>query len=154
MIEHFASEQDTGGRLTPSGTARFSGIDANILMGDDHAPFSVMEMVVELGMGAPAHISRREDKIFHITKGAFLFLIGEKRIEANEGDHLFVGQGQVHSFSAQGDGPARMTLVSTPANHDRFFQALSAIDTPHDPQDVEAVCVNYDQQIVGPIVQG
>ena len=154
MTDNLASAQNSGGRLTSSETARFSGIDATILMGGTNAPFSVMEMVVELGMGAPAHISRREDKIFHISKGAFLFLVGDTRIEANEGDHVFVGQGQVHSFSAQGDGLARMTLVSTPANHDRFFRALSRLQTPHDLQDVETVCANCDQQIVGPIVQG
>lgn len=153
MTEHLASAQTNYGLLSPSDTAQFSGITATILMGDDQTPFTVMEMVIEPGMGAPAHISPREDKVFHVSKGRFLFLIGDTRIEANDGDHLFVAKGQVHSFSAQGDRPARMTLVSTPSHHHRFFQALSALPTPHEPQDVQAVCVDCDQQIVGPIVQ-
>lgn len=153
MTETVESAQKTGGLLSSLGTAQFSGITATILMGGDGLPFSVIEMVVDPGMGAPAHISLREDKVFHVSKERFLFLIGETQVEASEGDHLFVGKGQVHSFSAQSGKPARMTLVSTPAHHDRFFRALSALPTPHDPQDVQAVCVDCHQQIVGPIVQ-
>ena len=153
MTEHRTSAQNPGGLLSSSGTAEFSGITATILLGDDAAPFTVMEMVVDPGMGGPAHISPSEDKVFHISKGPVLFLIGQERIEANDGDHLFVRKGQVHSFSAQGDQPSRMTLVSTPSHHHRFFQALSALPTPHEPQDVQAVCIDCDQQIVGPVVQ-
>lgn len=153
MTEHHTSAQNSGGLLLSSGTAEFSGITAEVLLGRDDVPFTVMEMVVEPGMGSPAHISPREDKVFHISKGPLLFLIGEEHIEANDGDHLFVRKGQVHSFSAQGDQPSRMTLISTPSHHHRFFQALSALPTPHDPQDVQRVCVDCHQQIVGPIVQ-
>ena len=153
MTQHLASTQLTSGRLLPTDTAQFSGIDANILMGGDGAPFTVMEMVVAPGMGAPAHISHQEDKVFHVSDGKLLFLIGENLLEASAGDHLFVPKGQLHSFSAQGDGFARMTLVSTPAHHDRFFRALSELPVPHDPQDVEVVCRECNQSIVGPVVQ-
>lgn len=153
MFENTAASNQLGGRLTSLGIAQFSGIEATILLGSDGAAFTVMEMVVAPGMGAPAHISCLEDKIFHISQGPFLFLIGETHIEATDGDHLFVAKGQVHSFCAHGDTAARMTLISTPAHHDRFFRALSALPIPHDPQDVEAVCIDCDQQIVGPIVQ-
>ncbi len=153
MTEDRTFVQNSGGLLSSSGTVEFSGITATILLGDDAASLTVMEMVVDPGKGGPAHISPREDKVFHISKGPILFLVGEERIEANDGDHLFVGKGQVHSFNALGEHPARMTLVSTPSHHHRFFQALSALPTPHEPNDVEAVCIDCDQQIVGPVVQ-
>ncbi|QEW20065.1 Cupin domain protein [Marinibacterium anthonyi] len=149
---HIDGGPHAGGKLRATDIARFSGIEAAILMGGADAPFSVMEMVVAPGLGAPAHVSPREDKVFHVTDGGFLFLVGEARITAGPGDHLFVGKGQVHGFSARGDGPGRMTLVSTPALHDRFFRALSALDLPHDPAKVAAVCAACDQRIVGPVV--
>nr|WP_272209717.1 cupin domain-containing protein [Marinicella sp. W31]MDC2875541.1 cupin domain-containing protein [Marinicella sp. W31] len=153
MTQNPAPVPRASGRLTSMGTAEFSGIDATILMGGDGKPFTVMEMIVRPGMGAPAHISFHEDKVFHISEGNFLFLIGEDRIKAKAGDHLFAGRRQVHSFSALGSKPARMTLVSNPAHHDRFFRALSALPVPHDPKEVEAVCETCDQRIVGPIVE-
>jgi len=139
------------GLLTATASAKFSGITAGILMGGEGAPFTVMEMAVEAGMGAPAHISFHEDKLFHVSEGQFLFLIGERRFEAQPGAHVFVGKGQVHGFSALG-GPARMTLVSTPAHHHGFFRELAALPLPHDPREVEEVCRNFDQRIVGPVV--
>jgi len=130
---------------------QFSGIDASILMGGENAPFTVMDMTVAPGMGAPAHISFHEEKLFHILEGTFLFLIGDDRVEARAGDHIYVAKGQVHGFSACGNADARMTLVSTPAHHDRFFRALSDLPVPHAPEDVEAVCKACDQKIVGPV---
>ena len=87
-----------------------------------------------------------------MAEGAFLFLVGEDRITVEAGEHVYVAQGVPHGFSAIGEGPARMTLVSTPARHERFFQALSELTVPHDPQEVEAVCAAFDQAIVGPVV--
>lgn len=141
------------GILSSTGQARFSGIEADILLGGDAAPFTVMVMTVMPGLGAPAHNSFGEDKIFHVTEGALLFLVGDDRVRAEPGDHILVAKGVTHSFSALGDSPAKMTLISTPAKHERFFLALSDLPVPHDPADVQAVCQAFDQAIVGPVVQ-
>ncbi|SMF56254.1 hypothetical protein SAMN02982989_0146 [Xaviernesmea oryzae] len=45
-----------------------------------------------------------------------------------------------------------MTLVSTPARHDRFFQTMDALPVPHDLNDVQAVCETFGQAIVGLVV--
>lgn len=141
------------GILSSQGQACFSGITADILLGGADAPCTVMVMTVETGLGAPAHISFEEDKVFHVTDGAFLFLIGEDRVRGEAGDHILVMKGVTHGFSALGDGPARMTLVSTPSGHDGFFRALSDLPVPHDPGEVAAVCEQFHQAIVGPVVQ-
>lgn len=143
----------SNGVLSPVGQARFSGIEADILLGGDDAPFTVMAMTVMPGLGAPAHNSYGEDKIFHVSKGALLFLVGDDHVWAEAGDHILVAKGVTHSFSALGDIPAQMTLVSTPSKHERFFMALSGLPEPHDPSDVQAVCKAFDQAIVGPVVQ-
>ncbi|WP_417711839.1 cupin domain-containing protein [Roseibium aggregatum] len=140
------------GALSPVSKASFSGIDADILLGGDKAPFTVLDMTVAPGTGAPAHISFREEKVFHVAEGALLFLVGEERITVESGEHVYVAQGVPHGFSALGESPARMTLVSTPAHHERFFHALSEMTVPHDPQQVEAVCAAFDQAIIGPVI--
>lgn len=145
--------QPANGILTSAGEARFSGIEADILLGGDSAPFTVMAMTVRPGLGAPAHNSFGEDKIFHVTEGALLFLVGDHRVRAEAGDHILVAKGVTHSFSALGDSTAKMTLVSAPSKHERFFTALSNLSEPHDPAKVEAVCKAFDQRIVGPVVQ-
>lgn len=153
MTQETLSHPIPGGILSSSSLAKFSGIDAEILMGGDLAPFSVMAMKVEHGMGAPAHISFHEDKVFVITEGIFLFQIGESRVRVAAGEHLFVAKGEIHSFSAINENSAKMTLISTPSHHDRFFQALSDLPLPHEQEAVVAICEEMDQTIVGPVVQ-
>ena len=148
-----ASEPNASGRLNAVGIARFSGIDADILLGGATAPLTVIEMTIAPGMGAPAHVSFQEDKLFHITDGTLRFIIGDQHLDAGPGSHIFVAKGDVHGFSAAGDSPAKMTLVSTPARHDRFFQALSDLPVPHDPEKVAAVCQAFQQAIVGPPIE-
>lgn len=139
--------------LTTTSQAEFSGISAEILLGGDAAPMTVMEMTVAPGTGAPAHISFNEDKVFVITYGCLLFLIGEARLQANVGDHVFVAKGDIHSFLALSKSPARMTLISTPSHHDCFFRALSDLPVPHDQDEIAEVCIALGQIIVGPMVQ-
>lgn len=140
------------GLLTSTGSAQFSGIDAIILLGGPAAPFTVMDMIIKPGMGAPAHISYFEDKLFHVFEGTLLFLAGEERIEVQTNSHIFVAKGTIHGFTALGNENARMTLVSTPAGHDRFFSAMSELPVPHTPDAVERICKNYGQAITGPLV--
>ncbi len=147
------TDNTPAGRLTIGATARFSGIEAGILLGGEAAPLTVMRMLVTQGQGAPLHISHEEDKLFRILRGTLLFVIGEDRITATEGDTLFVPRGTVHGFSADG-GPAEMLLVSTPARHDRFFQAMDALPVPHRMEDVAQVCQRFAQSIVGLVVAG
>ena len=141
----------SSGVLSSHASARFSGIDAEILLGGEAAPMTVMAMTVQPDQGAPAHISFEEDKVFCISEGDLLFLIDVQKIQVKAGDRLFVAKGVTHSFSAMG-GVARMMLVSTPARHDRFFQAMDALPVPHDLNHVQAVCETFGQAIVGPVV--
>lgn len=141
----------SSGVLSSHASARFSGIDAEILLGGEAAPMTVMAMTVQPDQGAPAHISFDEDKVFCISEGHLLFLIDVQKIQVKAGDRLFVVKGVTHSFSAMG-GVARMVLVSTPARHDRFFQAMDALPVPHDLNHVQAVCETFGQAIVGPVV--
>lgn len=141
----------SSGVLSAGATAHFSGIDAEILLGGEAPPMTIMSMTVQRDQGAPAHKSFDEDKVFCVDDGRLLFLIDMRKVEVKVGDRLFVAKGTTHSFSALG-GVARMTLVSAPARHDRFFQAMDALPVPHDLDQVRAVCERFGQAIVGPMV--
>jgi len=132
--------------------AHFSGIHAQVKLGSGRSPFSVMKIRVERAQGAPAHISRSEDKCFVITRGSFLFLIGSERRRAGAGDLVFIAKGEVHSFCGLDEEPSEMVLISTPSHHHEFFIQMSSLNTPHDPGEVQAICKRLDQEITGPVV--
>lgn len=142
----------TSGKLTAGKSATFSGIRADILMGGETAPMTVMAMTVAPDQGAPDHISHKEDKVFQIMEGHLIFSVGRDKVKASPGERIFVSRGVAHSFSALNGEEALMTLVSIPAKHDRFFAAMGALKVPHDMSEVQAVCDRFDQSIVGPVV--
>ncbi len=139
------------GKLHSEDQASFSGIDAKIMLGGD-GPLTVLEMTVAPERGAPAHTSNSEDKIFVVKDGRLTFLVGKDRIVAGCCDTVSVPRGVIHSFTAMDGKDARMTLVSAPARHDRFFKAMGNLAEPHDQSEVQAICEKFDQSIVGPVV--
>lgn len=147
------SIEKLGGKCGVLGSASFSGIDADILIGGENAPMTVMALTVQDGFGAPEHISYSEDKVFLIEDGQFCFLAGDDKFVADSGEKVFVPRGTKHSFTPLGSDSGRMTLVSIPGKHDRFFQAMSSLKTPHSMEEVSAVCEKFDQAIVGPLVK-
>ena len=146
------SQLNLNGKCSLIATAYFSGIKADILIGGENSPMTVMELTVEPNMGAPAHISHGEDKVFFIIEGSLAFLVGNQKIQAHEGERIFVGKGTPHSFVALDNKSARMNLVSTPGRHDRFFLAMGQLSTPHKMEEVRSVCERFEQTILGPVI--
>ena len=138
-------------KLAATSRTCFSGIPADVLLGGADAPMTDMNLTVDPDLGAPAHVSFEEDKVFVLTQGRFQFLLGSTIVWAEAGDRVFVPKGAIHSFRAVGN-VARMTLISSPARHDRFFHAIHALPEPRLPDDVAAVCATFAQQMRGPIV--
>lgn len=133
--------------------ATFSGIEADILIGGENSPMTVMNLTIQPSTGAPAHISHSEDKFFQITGGRLVFLVGDSRIEVKSGESISVGKGVIHSFTPLDKSVAKMTLVSTPGRHDRFFLAMDSLPNPHTMEDVQAVCEQFEQTIVGSVIE-
>ncbi|MGB3469290.1 MAG: cupin domain-containing protein [Erythrobacter sp.] len=139
------------GKLTQLGHADFSGIGADILLGGEKAPMTVMHLAVADGQGSPRHRSLEEDKVFHVASGSMVFLVGDEIFAAEAGDIIYVSRGIEHSFCAT-HGEATLLLVSTPSRHDRFFADMGALPVPHDPQEVQDVCERHAQVITGALV--
>lgn len=153
MSRESETNEIMSGKCAVIGKAEFSGIKADILLGGENAPMTVMDLTVEPSLGAPAHISKNEDKVFFVKEGCFVFLVGTQKTEATAGDTIFVSKGTVHSFSALNQTCGRMTLVSTPGLHDQFFVAMSDLPTPHSEDQVQSVCNRFGQAIVGPVIE-
>ena len=65
------------GVTTEFETTEFAGITAKIINPYPN-PFTVLDMTIKPGFGAPAHISSTEDKLFMVIEGQLKYLIGDK----------------------------------------------------------------------------
>lgn len=139
------------GRLVPDAPVSFAGMETHILL-DGRASggtLAVLEMHIQPGGGAPDHISYPEDKLFIVLSGSVLFRLDGEELGASRGDRISVPRGRTHGFHNAADTGAVMLLVASPAGHDGFFRAMSALPTPHDPDQVRRVCEDFGQRIIG-----
>lgn len=131
-------------------TTQFAGIIARIVNADE-SPYTVLDMVIRPGFGAPAHISPMEDKLFILIQGSVRYLIGDKTEIAQAGARIQVAKGVIHGFRNVGEEDARHILISTPRHHENFFRALHNNSLLQRSDRVAEIAAQNDQQIVGPL---
>uniref|UniRef100_UPI00286F56C9 hypothetical protein n=1 Tax=Paraburkholderia sp. TaxID=1926495 RepID=UPI00286F56C9 len=74
------------GMIDTQESLQFAGMATRVIAGlSTAAPYTVMEMRVEPGGGAPLHRSLDEDKTFIVLEGALDFRFGENVREAGAG---------------------------------------------------------------------
>jgi len=130
----------------------FAGISTKIVNADT-SPFTILDMKIKPGFGAPAHISASEDKLFIVLEGTLKYLIGDKTEVVEPGARVQVPRGMVHGFTNVGSGNARHILVSTPRRHEEFFRDLHNIPEPREQHMhlLAEIAERNDQTIVGPL---
>ena len=130
----------------------FAGISAKII-NPGTSPFTVLDMRVKPGFGAPAHVSASEDKLFIVLEGTLKYLIGDKTEIVEPGARVQVPKGIVHGFTNVGPVDARHILVSTPRRHEEFFRDLNNIPEPREQHMdlLPGIAERHDQRIVGPL---
>jgi quercetin dioxygenase-like cupin family protein len=130
----------------------FAGISTKII-NSGTSPFTILDMKIKPGFGAPAHISASEDKLFVVLEGRLKYLIGDKIEVVEPGARVQVPKGMVHGFTNVGPGDARHILVSTPRRHEEFFRDLHNIPEPREQHMhlLPEIAERNDQRIVGPL---
>jgi quercetin dioxygenase-like cupin family protein len=130
-------------------TTEFAGMKTRIL-NPYPSPFTMLEMTIQPGYGAPAHISITEDKLFIVLSGEIKYLIGEETHLVPVGARVQVARGVVHGFTNVGNEPAKHILVSTPRRHEEFFRDMHNAPEPR-ADSIPAIAAKNDQAIVGPL---
>ena len=102
----------------------FAGISAKII-NPGTSPFTILDMKIKPGFGAPAHISASEDKLFIVLEGTLKYLIGDRTEVVEPGARVQVPKGSCMAL-----------LMSVPLTHAIFLsprpdgtRSFSAIST-------------------------
>jgi quercetin dioxygenase-like cupin family protein len=133
-------------------TTEFAGLTTKIV-NPDESSFTVLDMTIQPGFGAPAHISESEDKLFIVLEGQVKYLVGDQTEVATPGARVLVPKGVVHGFTNVGASDARHILISTPRRHEEFFRDLHNIPDPREQHldMLPTIAARNGQRIVGPL---
>lgn len=98
---------------------------------------SVSEHLAPAGFGPPPHIHHQEDEAIYVLAGTVSGFVGEQSFLAGPGGYAFLPRGLPHGWRVEGDVPARMLVVTTPAGFERFVresgQPAGALTIPDAP---------------------
>ena len=108
-------------------------IGVRFMIGGDESGggFSLVEHPMPpRGLAAPLHRHAREDEYSFVLEGRVGALLGDEVVHGGPGDLIFKPRNQWHTFWNDGDEPARILEIISPAGFERFFAEM--IDMPAD----------------------
>jgi quercetin dioxygenase-like cupin family protein len=81
-------------------------------------------------LAAPLHRHSREDEYSYVVEGRVGALLGDEVVVGEPGDLLFKPRNQWHTFWNDGDEPARLLEIISPAGFERYFDEM--VDLPRE----------------------
>lgn len=117
--------------------------------------FSLIEQVIPAGFESPWHVHHSEDEAFYVIEGAMSVIVNNSRTLLQAGDSAFGPRGIAHGFRIEGNGPARILLMTTGSDFSDFIAETSVADgTPPAAPDMVALVAAAERHniaILGPL---
>jgi mannose-6-phosphate isomerase-like protein (cupin superfamily) len=120
------------------------------LRDEAHSGFALVEHPMSpRALAAPLHRHTREDEYSYVLEGRVGALLGDEVLIASPGDLVFKPRNQWHTFWNDGDEPARILEIISPAGFERFFGELVDLEgvTQAQPQVLANLCARYDLEM-------
>ena len=158
-VERGEREAASGGIILGPGEGRtIPGTDAMTLKAtaeQTRGSIGFLEATSSPGYGPPRHIHRSHDELFYVLEGEFLFLVGERQVNAPPGSFVFIPRGTVHAVKLVGPEPGKVLIAYIPGglehSFEEFAQARAAQGEDADrARTVEEINQKYDSEFVGP----
>jgi quercetin dioxygenase-like cupin family protein len=123
-----------------------------MLSGEDTGGgFSLVEHPMPArALAAPLHRHTHEDEYSFILEGRVGALLGDEVVFGQPGDLIFKPRGQWHTFWNDGDTPARILEMISPAGFERYFEEMVELllgPGPPEPHDLGDVAARYGLEV-------
>ncbi len=100
--------------------------------------------------GTPLHIHFKQDEVFHVREGEYLFLVGEDRYTLTPGDSIFLPRNVAHAWTQMSER-GQMTVIFQPAGKmEEFFVAIAALHKEPTQAEIARIFSDHEMQVVGP----
>jgi quercetin dioxygenase-like cupin family protein len=125
--------------------------------GDQADGASCLEFAAAPGFDTGLHVHSKLEETFYVLEGEFELRAGEEVRRALPGSVMFVPPGVPHGFSNPTGAPAKLLLVMSPADFDRYFVELAEILARSGPPDSDAIAAlrrKYDTEQLSSLAAG
>lgn len=124
--------------------------DIKISSKDTNGDLTIFEYTGNEKGGPPLHLHTRQDEIFFIVEGEYLFQVGDEKHNLKAGDTIFLPRKVPHTF-AQLTEKGRMYFLFQPSGKmEDFFRAIGNLQGPPTPEQGAQLFAAHEMKVVGP----
>ena len=151
--------EESGITLPPGGGRslaypRGGRLELKVRGADTGGAYALLEFTIPPGgTGSPPHYHVATEEALYLVEGELTLRLGERTARATAGSCILVPRGVVHTFTNTGAQPARLLIVVSPADFERYFVELGELvsaspDGQLDPETVRRVANKHGQRFV------
>jgi mannose-6-phosphate isomerase-like protein (cupin superfamily) len=127
------------------------GVRFMLAGGETGGGFSLVEHPMPpRALAAPLHRHTHEDEYSFVLEGRVGALLGDEVVYGEVGDLIFKPRAQWHTFWNDGDEPARILEIISPAGFERYFEEMVDLlerPGPPDPSELGAIAARHGLEV-------
>ena len=124
--------------------------DIKISGKDTDGSLTVFEYTGNEKGGPPLHVHPKQDEIFFIAEGEYIFQVGDEKHLLKAGDTIFLPRQVPHAF-AQTTEQGKMFFMFQPSGKmEDFFRTIGALKEPPSPEQGAKIFAEHEMKVVGP----
>jgi quercetin dioxygenase-like cupin family protein len=124
--------------------------DLKISKKDTGGMAAMFEYIGTEKIGPPMHIHFKQDEIFYVAEGTYLFQVGNDKHTLKAGDSIFLPRQVQHTWLQLSDTGKLIYWVTPAGKMEDFFLKMNGLTKPPTPQEAEKIHREHDMTIVGP----
>jgi quercetin dioxygenase-like cupin family protein len=128
----------------PDAGTPLGGVICKISSRDTGGAFTVLELTLQKGQGAPPHIHHRESETFVVMAGTLTFDCDGVTQRAPQGSVLVLPKGSRHAFRNEDEPACRVLITATPGGLDDYFAEIAALGSTITPDQISAINARYE----------
>src|SRR4051812_10458578 len=97
-------------------------------------------------LAAPVHRHLTEDEYSYVVEGRVGAWADGEVVYGEPGDLIFKPRNQWHTFWNDGDEPARLIEIISPAGFEKFFEEMVDLDGPPAPEQIAEIAQRYGHE--------
>lgn len=157
--KHIMSDKLSNGFIVKNGESRFnertllSGLSPNdikISSKDTNGELSIFEYNGKTKGGPPLHLHLKQDEIFYIDEGNFLFQCGEDKFSLEKGDMIFLPRGVPHTWAQLNENGKLIYFFQPSGKMEDFFRTVGGLTGVTSQSEGEKLFEDHEMKIVGP----